>query len=248
LHDFVPVGIYSIGYGLALTVNSMLHAGLWVAYNQVSIRVYETEGPKAVVRTKRRVLDVLVYIVAALIVGVLVVGPDLLLLLSGHDKYRSAQVFVWVTVIYVFSGLIGLCASGLVLHKRSGTIFTITVIAAGINILLNLFWIPAYGYMGAVYATAVGLVGLNCVQFVFCPRELRALPSARSMLVASALAAIVWMVAHFTGLFGLTQHLSRLVAMGVLMLVGFALPALVLDRSLWETLYGYWKKRRAGHL
>lgn len=247
LHNFVPVGIYSIGYGLALTVNSMLHAGMWVAYNQVSIRVYETEGPKAVVLTKRRVLDVLVYIVTALIVGTLVVGPDLLLLLSGHDKYRSAQVFVWVTVIYVFSGLIGLCASGLVLHKRSGTIFAITVVAAVVNVLLNLFWIPAYGYMGAVYATAVCMVGLNCAQFVFCPRELRALPSAHPTLIAGGLGLLFWLVAHFTGMFGLTQHLHRLIAAGLLMLVVFVVPSLALDRPLREVLHAYWRRRRAGH-
>jgi O-antigen/teichoic acid export membrane protein len=141
LHDFVPVGIYTIGYGLALNINTMLHAGLGVAYNQVSIRLYETKGPQAVVQTKRTVLDILVYVVAALIVGTIVVGPDLLLLLSGHDKFRSAPVFVGVTVTYVLSGLLGLCASGLVLHKRSGTIFALTVVAAAVNILLNWFWI-----------------------------------------------------------------------------------------------------------
>ena len=248
LNDFVPVGIYSIGYGLALTGNGLLHAGLWTAYNQGSIRVYETEGPKAVGVTKRKVPDGLIYVVAVLIVGTLVVGPDLLLLLSGHDKYRSAPVFVWETVIYLSSGLIGLCASGLVLHKRSGTIFMITAVAAALNIVLNFFWIPIYGYMGAVYATAGCLIGLNCAQFLFCPRELRALPSMRSTLLACALAALVWAIAHFTGLFGLTGHLFRLIAMGFLTLFGFVLPALALDRPLREILYGYWKKRRAGQL
>jgi len=198
--------------------------------------------------TKRKVLDVLIYVVAVLIVGTLVVGPDLLLLLSGHDKYRSAPVFVWETVIYLSSGLIGLCASGLVLHKRSGTIFMITAVAAALNIVLNFFWIPIYGYMGAVYATAGCLIGLNCAQFLFCPRELRALPSMRSTLLACALAALVWAIAHFTGLFGLTGHLFRLIAMGFLTLFGFVLPALALDRPLREILYGYWKKRRAGQL
>lgn len=245
LHDFVPVGIYTIGYGLALNINTMLHAGLGVAYNQVSIRLYETKGPQAVVQTKRTVLNVLVYIVAALIVGTIVVGPDLLLLLSGHDKFRSAPVFVWVTVTYVLSGLLGLCGSGLVLHKRSGTILVLTVVAAAANIVLNWFWIPAYGYMGAVYATAASLIGLNCMQFAFCPRELRALPAARTVLTAAGLAVIVGLIAHFTGLFGLAGHLSRLIAMALLMGIAFVLPALAADRHLRNTLRGYWSRRRA---
>lgn len=243
LHDFVPVGIYTIGYGLALNINMMLHAGLGVAYNQVSIRLFETKGPQAVVQTKRAVLNVLVYIVAALIVGTIVAGPDLLLFLSGHDKFRSAPVFVWVTVTYVLSGLLGLCGSGLLLHKRSGTILILTAMAAIANIALNWFWIPAYGYMGAVYATAASLIGLNCMQFVFCPRELRALPTPRTAVIATGLAVVVGLIAHFTGLFDQTGHLPRLIAMAFLMLAGFVLPAVVLDRSLRGGLYRYWKLR-----
>lgn len=246
LHDFVPVGIYTIGYGLALNINTMLHAGLGTAYNQVSIRLYETKGPGAVVQAKRAVLDMLVYVIVALAVGTIVVGPDLLLLLSGHDKFRSAPVFVWVTVTYVLSGLLGLCASGLVLHKRSGTIFALTIVAAAGNIVLNWFWIPAFGYMGAVYATAVSLIGLNCMQFVFCPRELRATPGGRATLTACGLGVVVWLVAHFTGLFGQTGHLTRLIAMALLMLAGFVLPALVLDNDLRGGIYRHWKLRGAG--
>jgi O-antigen/teichoic acid export membrane protein len=246
LHDFVPVGIYTIGYGLALNINTMLHAGLGVAYNQVSIRLYETKGPEAVVQTKRSVLNVLVYVVAALVVGTIVVGPDLLLLLSGHDKFRSAPVFVWVTVTYVLSGLLGLCGSGLVLHKRSGTILMLTIVAAIANIVLNRFWIPAYSYMGAVYATAASLIGLNCMQFAFCPRDLRALPGVRAVVTACGLGAVVWLVAYSTGVLGQTGHLPRLVAMTLLMLAGFVLPALALDRGLRDGIYRYWKLRRAG--
>jgi O-antigen/teichoic acid export membrane protein len=247
LQDFVPVGIYTIGYGLALKINVMLHAALGVAYNQVSIRLYETEGPRAVVQTKRRVLDVLVYVVSALIVGTLTVGKNLLLLLAGQDKSQSVPVFVWVAVTYVLSGLLGLCASGLVLHKRSGTLFTLTILAAMANIVLNWFWIPKYGYMAAVYATAISLIGLNCLQFAFCPRALRALPSRRAFLTATSLGVVVWVVAHFGGAY-VTGNLPRLLAMTVLMVVLFLLPALAMDRSLRQTLYGYWLKRRAGEL
>jgi len=247
LHDFVPVGIYTIGYGLALKINVMLHAALGVAYNQVSIRLYETEGAQAVVRAKRAVLDMLVYVVSALVVGTLTVGQDLLLLLAGRDKHQSVPVFVWVTVTYVLSGLLGLCASGLVLHKRSTTLLALTVVAAIANIVLNWFWIPQYGFMGAVYATAASLIGLNCLQFLFCPRELRALPSARACLIASGLSVMVWLVAHFGGAY-VVGEIPRIVAMTGLLAVLFVMPALALDRRLRGMLHGYWLRRRAGEL
>jgi hypothetical protein len=45
---------------------------------------------------------------------------------------------------------------------------------------------------------------------------------------------------------GQAGHLPRLVAMTLLMLVGFVLPAFALDRSLREGIYRYWKLRGAG--
>lgn len=246
LKDFAPVGVYSIGYGLALNISNLLHGALAAAYTQVSIRQYETEGPAAVLRTKRVVLRVLVYVIAAMLVGLLAVGPDALLLLSGHDKARSVPVFVWIGVNYVLNGLFGICAAGLELHKRSATIFGITFLAAAVNIVLNFFWIPRYGVMGAVYATFASYAVLNTVRYATCPRELRALPAAWPTFLACGFGGFTWLVADVTGVFGFSSHLSRLAAMSAWMLAGFVLPVLICDRSLREVLTGYWRKHHLG--
>src|SRR5262249_3347639 len=75
LVDFAAVGVYTIGYGLALNINNLFNLALYNAYTQVSIREYETQGPVAVVRTKRKVLHLLVYVCFAMITGLICVGP-----------------------------------------------------------------------------------------------------------------------------------------------------------------------------
>ena len=91
--SFAAVGVYTIGYGLALNINNLPNYALYNAYTQVSVREFETQGPAAVVRTKRVVLGLLVYVTAAMITGIVAVGRDVLLLMAGKDKVESATVF-----------------------------------------------------------------------------------------------------------------------------------------------------------
>ncbi|HET9835692.1 MAG TPA: oligosaccharide flippase family protein [Rhodanobacteraceae bacterium] len=245
LGAFAPVGIYTIGYGLALTINTLLQKALFTAFIQVSVRQFETEGPQAVVRTKRTLLHVLVYIVVAMCVGLITVGGDALLFLAGPDKAESAPVFVLIGLNYALDGLFGICFAGLLLYKRSGVVLAMTLAATVLNIVLNLFWIPAYGVMGAVYATFASFILLTVLHYITCPRELRVWPERNPTLIACVLGLLTWGVANFTGLFGLTSHLERVLAMGSLMLVLFVAPALALDRPLRTSVQAWLHNRLA---
>jgi O-antigen/teichoic acid export membrane protein len=151
LGNFAAVGVYTIGYGLALNINNLFNFALYNAYTQVSIREYETKGPEAVLRTKRVVLHFLVYVSVAMVVGLVCVGPDVLLLMAGRDKTASVPVFVIIGVIYTLDGLFGICGSGLLLLKRSRTVLLLTLGAALLNSALNFELIELFGVMGADY-------------------------------------------------------------------------------------------------
>jgi O-antigen/teichoic acid export membrane protein len=238
------VGVYSVGASLALQVSVMLHAALNISYFQVSIRQFETEGAAAAVRTKRRVLNVLVYVVVAAMAGLLVVGRDAFLLLTGPTKADSVPVFVILCLVFVAGGLVDLCSSGLQLYKRSMTILVLSSLAAVTNIVLNAFLIPRFGMMGAVYATLGGAAAFGFGNWIVCPRDLLALPSLSTTALALGLGALVWWVARSTDLFGFASHHGRLAAMVLLELVLFAAPAVLLDRALRSALLEQWQRWR----
>ena len=244
LADFAAVGTYTIGYGLALNINNLFNFALYNAYTQVSIREYETSGAEAVVRTKRTLLHVLVYVSAAMVAGMICVGPDLLLLMAGGDKNASIPVFVVTGIVYTVDGLCGICAAGLLLLKRSRTVLLMTLGAALLNVVLNLFWIPRFGVMGAVYATTLSFAALNAARFMTCPASLRALPGAAASVTAAALATTVVLIAQFSPFAALHSHLARIVLMLPLMLCLYVLPALLIDRRLREILLGHWRAPR----
>ena len=245
LGDFAAVGVYAIGYGLALNINNLFNFALYNAYTQVSIREFETRGPTAVLATKRAVLHPLVYVAVAMVTGLICVGPDALLLMAGGDKHSSAPVFVLIGIIYTLDGLFGLCSAGLLLHKRSRTVLALTLGAAGLNVLLNLAAIPLFGVMGAVYASAASFIALNVARWITCPADLRSLPDSRAALTAVALGALSVFVAQYSHLGGVQSHGGRIGAMLLLMLVFYIVPAFLLDRELREGALRYWVARTA---
>lgn len=232
LDDFVPVGIFAIGAGLAGTLNMVINQAMSVAFTQVSMRQYALEGAAVVVQTKRATLRVMVYAVVLLATGLISVGGDFLLMLSGKDKAASAPVFVALGCCYLVYGLVDLAGSGLLLEKRSKTVLALNLVATLVTTFVNLALIPRYGVSGAVYATFAGFAVLGIGQYLFCPRALRALPAPRAMLTALALGAVLYLVATGTHLFGLERPLFRFFAMAPLALLLFALPAILLDPVL----------------
>ena len=244
LGDFTAVGVFTIGYGLALNISNLFNLALYTAYTQVSVREYETRGPEAVLQTKREVLHILVYISVGMIVGLLCAGPDILLLMAGKDKLQSVPVFVLIGIVYTLDGLFGICGAGLLLLKRSRMVLALTLGAALLNIGLNLVWIPRFGVMGAVYATCASFVALNVARYVTCPRELRALPDLRASATAIFLGLIALLIAHNWRFGALESHGLRFFCIASMMLGVFVLPAFALDRSLRYMLLRYWHGRK----
>ncbi|HZP65021.1 MAG TPA: oligosaccharide flippase family protein, partial [Rudaea sp.] len=245
LGNFADVGVYTIGYGLALNINNLFNFALYNAYTQVSIREYETKGPEAVLRTKREVLHLVVYVCAAMVAGLVCAGPDVLLLMAGGDKTTSVPVFVVTGIVYALDGLFGICGAGLLLLKRSRTVLALTLGSALFNVALNLVLIPRFGVMGAVWATTASFAALNVARYFMCPRNLRALPDLRAAVTATALAAVCIAVAHADALEAVRSHVLHFAMVAVLMLALFVAPAMLLDRRLREAAVHYWHSRRA---
>jgi O-antigen/teichoic acid export membrane protein len=237
-HGFAVVGVYTIGYSLAVTVSTFLHATLYEAFTPVANRVYETEGPTALCAMMDRILLPMAYCSIGIAAGLWCVGGDALLALSGSSKAASAPVFVLIGINYALFPLIDIAGVGLLLQKRSMLVLALTSAGAVLNIVLNLIMIPRYGVMGAVYATFISYAGIGIAQYLCCAPHLRRLPDGRAVLTAMALALILIAVASGTDLFGISSHWGRLGAMAALTLGLYVVPALLLDGRL-RALIGF---------
>lgn len=230
--DFAMVGIYAIGYSLAMQVNIFMSATLSEAFLPVVNRAFETGGAVAVRALKERVLLPMTYAVVAIVAMLLVSGQDLLVALSGPAKAASGPVFVVVGITVSLYALFAISNYGLLLKKRTMPVLVITLGAAVLNVAANFFLIPRMGYMGAAWATALSYAALIAAQFVTCPKGLSRFANPRTIAVAVTCAAVLVGVAQSTALFGLPGVWSRLFAAGGLLVVLYVVPILLLDPKL----------------
>lgn len=234
--DFAAVGIYAIGYALAMQVNVFISATLSEAFTPAVTRAYETGGSSAVRALKERVLLPMTYAVVAIVAMLVVAGQELLVALSGPGKAASGQVFVVVGITMSIYALFAIANFGLLLKKRTMLLLMIMLVAALLNVAMNFILIPRMGYMGAAWATAISYAALSAAQFMTCPQGLARFATARTVTVSLACATVLVAVANGSDLFGLHGAWSRLFAAGALFVLLYALPVVGLDPNLRRAL------------
>ena len=229
--SFTEVGIYTIGYGLAMAVSAVLGRTLSEAFLPTALRLYKASGARAVVELKREMLDIWVLVVGLATAMLLCVGQDFLILLAGQDKAASAPVFVAISIAMVWGSLITIAQYGLLLQRRALRVLAITLAATAMNLALNVPLIMAFGVSGAVAATLVSYVFLAIIQLWQCPSELRYLPPLGRMVGAALFAPIMLGLLMQIDYFGASSSGTRLLAGAVtVMLPALALAAL--DKKL----------------
>ena len=238
--DFAIVGIYTIGYSLAMQINLFMNATLWEAFVPVANRVHGAEGDAAVRALKERVLLPMTYASLGVAAMLLAVGQDALVALSGPGKAASGSVFVVVGSVMALYPLLDVAGYGLLLRKRSMQVFVITFGAAALNVVANLVLIPKYGYMGAAWATVISYVALGITNCLRCPRGLRRFPNIRTLAIAGVFALLLLAVVKASDLFGIVEPWLRVLVGGGLFLLLYALPVWLLDPRLRAALPKKW--------
>lgn len=230
--EFASVGIYTIGYSLAMHINVFMNATLYEAFTPVANRIHGAGGDAAVRALKDRILLPMTYASVGIAAMLLCVGQELLVALSGPGKASSGPVFVVVGIAIAVFPLVDISSYGLLLHKRSLAVFATTVVAAIVNIMMNVLLIPKYGYMGAAWAAFVSYAVLGLARCVSCPRELLRFPTSKALALAFTCALVLIAAVKWGNPFNIHSVWMRLVVSGVMFMTLYALPVWFLDPSL----------------
>ena len=155
------IGVYNLGYQLAMPIG-MLTAAVNKAATPHLSRAAAGGGDHGL----GRMASQQVWFAAFLGMAVILLAPVAIEILLPTSYAPPAAVASWVAVGYVFYGWYLVPIYGLsVLTGTTRWIWVATVIAATINIGLNLLLVPRYGMMVAAITTAIGdgslLVGVS---------------------------------------------------------------------------------------
>jgi O-antigen/teichoic acid export membrane protein len=148
-------GLYSVSYDLAdLAVRLVLLTFMLSAYTAV-MECYEKKGKIEAERLNTSLTRVYLLAACPAAVGCGLVQHDAIRVFAAPQFWEGAGLMVWIALADLCLGLSQYQNFGLHVAGKTFRISVLTVIAALLNVALNLVFIPRYGYWAAGYSTFV---------------------------------------------------------------------------------------------
>lgn len=147
------VGIYSSGYNIANRGVILLFSVLLTASYPIMVQTYEQKGENQTRIIFERVMELYFLILIPGVLGITVLAPDITEVILGKSFQRANIFMPWVASGVFCLGLTNLISYIFGLKERTLYALYLVLGASLLNMILNFFLIPAYGAVGAAYAT-----------------------------------------------------------------------------------------------
>jgi O-antigen/teichoic acid export membrane protein len=183
-------GLFAVGY---YALASKIAAPLFLALNAFAVAWMPFILAQPAHRQAELRARALTAVSSAVGIGyilVLLLAPQLIHIFGGDDFDRSLEAVPGIALGWLAWGVAFVLATEFMISRRTKVIAVGTLIAAGVNVILNLILIPSFGFVGAAWASAATFALLAAIYFVV---ERRSSPApyrwVRLGLIALVLAA-----------------------------------------------------------
>lgn len=155
LQDKSQAGLYAVGYDLSGNSILMIMSAINLAAYPVIIKLLDNEGIKAAMDYFRQYAILLLGVAIPSVVGLNLLGPDLVYLLIDEQYQESVNFLLpWITAAVFIMGLQAFYFDlAFQLGHHVIAIVKIGIVIAIVNLSLNYWLIPIMGIQGAAIAT-----------------------------------------------------------------------------------------------
>ena len=164
LSELEQVGLYGVGCGLAGLLN-LVNSAVGLAWVPIAMRMYENDRDRAP-GFFGQVLTYLLTGFGLLAVGITVFAPEALALLTGPAYHSAARVVGPLALGVVAAASTQVTAIGISLTKKTKYFAVFALAAAGVNLGLNILFIPRWGMMAAAWTTVAAYTFLSLAYLV----------------------------------------------------------------------------------
>ena len=193
--DDVQVGIYSTNYSLGNSIYMMFALILINAMHPVIISLWEKNKNESIKAVSKTLYLYLLFMTPLVFYGTLK-SKVLLSLFKGISYSNHYSIFIWTVLgIYIYG-------ISMILHKyfeciqKTNIILYLNIIAAGLNILLNLILIPLFGFEIAALTTFISYLLYAFLVWLISHKHFPiSIPFSKIILVL--LSVVVFYVADF---------------------------------------------------
>lgn len=154
--ELEKIGVYALGYQIA----SALQVIAYSATNAIGPFFYKTASSNPDPEpTLTSVATYYLVFLAWVAIGIIGIGPLLIRAISANPKYLEAgSVVPWVVIGMFARGFYFVFVMAVYYSKNVKWLPIITVFTALVNIVLNLVFVPKYGYMSAAVNSMVAFL------------------------------------------------------------------------------------------
>lgn len=206
------VGIYTAGYDLVSHVINLLLVTVNLAGYPLVVRALEQRGREAAREQLDRNGGLLLLIGIPVTLGFIVLAPQIVALMLGEAfRAGATQLVPWVALA-VFMSCIRAFHFDLAFQLSEKTLYQVWINggAALVNVALNLLLIPAFGLMGAAYATVIAY-GVALALSVLLGRPLFAISlvtrdNLKVLLCGAIMVACLWPLREASGTWALVEQ------------------------------------------
>lgn len=193
------VGIYSTLY----TVSS-ISLLVWTAINASFIPyLYENIGKKG--NKIQRISISLMGSYAIIAVILAFFAPEIVKILATEEYYEAIYIMPPIAAGVFLTSVSNMYSNLLIYYKSTKYIMYSSVIAAGINVVLNFVFINAFGYMAAAYSTLLSYIILAGGQALFA-RKVQAKENKETYIYNDKAVCLLAVATIAAALFGLLLY------------------------------------------
>lgn len=146
-------GVYTVGYQVGSVINLLASSFNNAYVPWLFEKLKENNHDTKIKIVKFTYLYFICIVLLALLLGSL--APYFLNAFLGKSFSESSTYVLWIAVGYAFNGMYFMVVNYVFYSQNTKLLAVVTFVTAIVNILLNYFFIKAFGAIGAAQATAV---------------------------------------------------------------------------------------------
>lgn len=152
------VGIYSASYSIGENSILFIVSLFMLASGPFSIHIWEKEGEEKSQDFITKVTRYFLIICLPITVGIGILAKPIMNIFVDQSYIGGYRILPIIALSMFFLGLSQRFSVGLSFHKKTSYNMWALLVGAGINLGLNVIFVPKYGYLGAAINTLVGYI------------------------------------------------------------------------------------------
>ncbi|PDW04028.1 lipopolysaccharide biosynthesis protein [Candidatus Viridilinea mediisalina] len=224
LQWYVPLeqlGIYSLAYTLGMLI-SIVATAMNAAWVPFLFRTDANEGLSASTRLGQ-LATYYALILCFVALGFHLLAEPILTIMTPASYHGAIALMPWMIAGQLLSGLYFIPVSYLFLRRKTRLVPQITVVAAIVNLFLNLWFIPSFGVIAAAWTTFISYAIMLFLAWRLAFKVYPVVYEYRRLAIIALITILLWLIGHYLSLASLWSLVFA--KLGLLLLLPLLLVA-----------------------